>query len=192
MMLNANVTNNKNNFFSNFSLLKMKIALIGKMCSGKTTLSELLCKEYNMKRYSFADKLKEIAKDLFFMEKKDRKLLQDIGDKMKEIKSDVWIQYLVHNIKDKDNIVIDDVRFENEFKALEELGFIMIKINVDPKVQWERLKQKYGEEEAKEHKKRMNHISEKELDSFKTMSDIELESNNDTYENIKLIIDKLK
>lgn len=170
----------------------MKIALIGKMCSGKTLISDLLCKEYNMEQYSFAGKLKEIATELFFMEKKDRKLLQDIGDKMKEIDSDVWVKYLVHKIKDKNNIIIDDVRFKNEFEALEKLGFIMIKINVEPEIQWKRLKKKYGEEEAKKHKQRMNHISEKELDSFESLFDIEVESDSDMYENIKLIIDKLK
>jgi uridine kinase len=64
----------------------MKNGICGKMCSGKTTLANyILSKNPNYKKFSFADKLKEIAKDLFFMEKKNRNLLINIGTKMREI-----------------------------------------------------------------------------------------------------------
>ena len=49
----------------------VKIAIIGKMCSGKTTVANHLMKINNkFVKISFADKVKEIAKDLFGMEKK--------------------------------------------------------------------------------------------------------------------------
>ena len=47
----------------------MKIAIYGKMCYGKTTVANIL-KDYNnsFKIYSFGQKVKDIAVDLFQME----------------------------------------------------------------------------------------------------------------------------
>ena len=65
----------------------MKIAIHGKMCSGKTTTSNLIIdylknnKNIILKKIAFADKVYEIAYDLFSMKDKDRKLLQAIGTK---------------------------------------------------------------------------------------------------------------
>lgn len=43
-------------------------------------------------------------KEIFGVEWKDRELIQDFAEKVKEIDRDVWI-----NMLDKDNVVIDDV-----------------------------------------------------------------------------------
>ena len=93
------------------------------MCSGKTYVADYVVKKYNLQKYSFADKSKSIAFELFGMHHKDRKLLQTIADKMKEIDNNVG-QFFSIAYKDKDNIVIDDVRFINESEALDKLGFI--------------------------------------------------------------------
>jgi len=64
----------------------MKIAIYGPMCSGKTTVANILQetdKRYSI--YSFGQKIKDIAKELFQMEGKDRSLLINIADKMREI-----------------------------------------------------------------------------------------------------------
>ena len=45
----------------------MKIAICGPICSGKTYLSDYLSKEYNLEKYSFGQKVKDIAVDLFDM-----------------------------------------------------------------------------------------------------------------------------
>ena len=79
----------------------MRIAICGKMGSGKTYIADKLAKEYNLEKVSFAEKIKDIAFDLFNIEQKDRKLLQIIGDKMKEIDKDIWIKYLLKKIKRK-------------------------------------------------------------------------------------------
>ena len=68
-----------------------KIAITGKMCSGKTTIANYLIEKNNQfVKISFADKVKEIATDLFNMKEKNRYLLQSIGTKMREIDEDVW------------------------------------------------------------------------------------------------------
>ena len=67
----------------------MKIAICGPICSGKTYLSDYLSKQYNLEKYSFGDKVKDIAIDIFTMHYKDRPLLQSISDKMKEIDKEI-------------------------------------------------------------------------------------------------------
>jgi dephospho-CoA kinase len=72
----------------------MRIAVTGKMCSGKTTLCNYLCElEPRFQIFSFGKKVKQVASDLFQMDPqvKDRTLLTSIGQKMREIDSEVWI-----------------------------------------------------------------------------------------------------
>lgn len=66
------------------------IGLLGKMGSGKTTLANEFIKQDNrFYKLAFADKVKELAIDLFKMKEKDRTLLQQIGQKLREIKDSV-------------------------------------------------------------------------------------------------------
>ena len=102
---------------------KIKIAISGKMCSGKTTLCNKLkyiLKEKNNKNikiFKFADLIYDIAKKGYNMKEKDRNLLIDIGDKLRSIDESVFTNYLINNVKQYDNdddiefIVIDDLRF---------------------------------------------------------------------------------
>ena len=98
--------------------------------------------------------------------------------KMREINKDVWAIYIVN--KYKNNIIIDDLRFSNEFKYLKEDNYYLVRINIDKKLQIERLKNKYSD--YKEHIKKLNHSSETELDDeinfnyiFNNKSNINLE-----------------
>ena len=52
----------------------MKIAITGKMCSGKSTVAQII-KQTNSEFviYSFGQKVKDTANDLFNMKEKDRK-----------------------------------------------------------------------------------------------------------------------
>ena len=88
----------------------MRIGLMGKMASGKSTLAARIMKKYpNIKKLSLAEPVKEIANNLFNMKDKDRHLLQQIGTKMREIDPDVWVDTLLRKINDCDNIIVDDV-----------------------------------------------------------------------------------
>jgi len=119
----------------------LRIAFSGKMQVGKTTSAEYLVRKYGFVKLAFADKLKEIARDLFPEQfekgEKPRKLLQDLGIKMREIDEDVWVNYVMRKIKSlpkETNITIDDLRFLNEYKALKNEGFFVVRIirNVPP------------------------------------------------------------
>ena len=130
----------------------MKIAIIGKMGSGKTTLAKYIKNNYNYKILSFANPVKKYANEIFNIKVKDRAILQDFAQKIKEIDPDVWVNYLIRQIT-TDNIVVDDLRFPNEYDALKKLGFIFIKLEIEPEFQNQRLKETY-KTSYKEHIKR--------------------------------------
>ena len=122
----------------------MKIGICGQMCSGKTTIANyIISQDDSYYITSFAKKLKEIAKDLFNMEHKDRKLLIDIGKKMRDIDENVWVNYTIKECKGHNNIIIDDIRYSNEFNKLKEDGWFLIKLIIDKDLQLDRLKKTY-------------------------------------------------
>lgn len=150
----------------------LKLAIMGKMCSGKTTLSNhiknYILNKYNiqLKSYTFAGKVYDLAYELFNMDKenKDRKLLQTIGTLMRSIDEEVWVNYLMKNTKDK-NVIVEDCRYENEFAALERENFIFIKIDIDHEYQKERLIKTYPDT-YHHHLNNLNHASEKGIEKI--------------------------
>jgi uridine kinase len=149
-----------------YSKKHIKLAIMGKMCSGKTTLSNhiksFLKNEYNieLKSHTFAGKVYELAYDLFNMDKqkKDRKLLQTIGTLMRSVDEEVWVKYLMKNTKNS-HVIVEDCRYENEFAALENEDFVFIKIDIDREYQIYRLRRTYPETYI-EHINNLNHASE--------------------------------
>ena len=143
----------------------MKIAITGKICSGKSTLANKLKNILKLEKYSFADNVKKYAKEIFEMEYKDRKLIQDFAEKMKEIDNNIWIKQLDKEIKDKVHIVIDDLRFENEYNYLKKNNYYIIKLVIDKNQQIKRIEDLY-KDKAPEHLERLEHISECNIDKL--------------------------
>jgi len=142
-----------------------KIAFSGKICSGKTTSSVYLinrCKN-EMIKLSFADKIKELAHDLFDMKNKNRKLLQNIGTAMRKINPDVFANYLIKQSKKHNLVCVDDARFLNEINSLRKNGFYIVKLNISKDLQLRRLKLEYPNTFEK-HVSRFGHQSEQEID----------------------------
>lgn len=136
----------------------MKIAIYGPMCSGKTTVANII-KELDDRHeiFSFGKKIKDIAQDVFDMKKKDRTLLITIADKLREIDEDIWAKYIVKQTNDKDFCLIDDLRFQNELNYLTDWQIICLTTPEDIRI--ERLKKIYPEN-FYDHIKNMKHISE--------------------------------
>ena len=149
----------------------MRIAVTGKMCSGKTTLCNYLCElEPRFEIFSFGKKVKSVASDLFKMDPliKDRTLLTSIGQKMREIDSEVWINYVIQQCSTKEFCLVDDLRYQNEYEALVKNGFKIIQLNISDELQEERIKSVYPDN-YNDHLKNRNHASE--LNSFQWLSD---------------------
>ena len=138
----------------------MKIAIIGKMCSGKTTIANMIIDmNPNYKRYSFGQKVKDIAVDLFDMKGKDRSLLVKIGGYMRDINPDVWVDYLMKQIVDVEYCIIDDIRYQNEVDACIKNGFTFIKLSIPKDIQIERIKRVYPNNYI-DHIENIDHNSE--------------------------------
>lgn len=151
-----------------------RLAIIGKMGAGKSTVASLLKNRYGYKELAFATPIKEIAKNLFFMEKKDRALLQDIGQALRSVRDTVFVDYLIKNIPEGEAVIVSDVRQKNEYEALKKAGFIFVRINCDLNERIYRIEQRDGIVVDKVYMERLNHISENDLDDVKA----DLEINN--------------
>lgn len=104
----------------------MIIGISGKIQSGKDTIANYLVNKYGFIRIGFADKLKEIAKDLFewngLKDKNGRTLLQNLGYAMRLINENIWVNYVLNNLDLNKQYIISDVRYENEAEILKENG----------------------------------------------------------------------
>lgn len=120
----------------------IRIAISGKMRSGKDTVAGHLVTKHGFVRMSFADKLKKVAEDLFGVEEnvKNRALLQTLGRRMCQVDEAVWLKYVIDRIPLYRSVVIPDLRFPNEFYALKGLGFGLVRIGIDAKTQLKRLR----------------------------------------------------
>lgn len=144
----------------------MKIAICGKMCSGKTTLANYIMRTYSgYQKYAFANKVKELCIDLFDMQGKDRTLLINFANKMREIDPNVWINQVIKKTRGKQNCIIDDVRYQNEVDALIKDGWIIIQLHIPYELQKSRIMKLYPDN-FQDHLNANNHISEKNMFVF--------------------------
>lgn len=142
----------------------MKIAIAGKMSSGKSTCAQHL-QELNpqFQKFSFASKVKELASDLFGMTSKDRSLLTSIGKKMRDIDPDVWANWTIKESHSSEYGVIDDLRHFNEYRILKEHGWKIIKLEISEDLQHQRLQKISTPEQFQDHLKNMSDISEQQI-----------------------------
>ena len=136
----------------------MKIAINGPMCSGKSTIANII-KEHDDRYsiYSFGGRVKELAFELFGMRNKDRSLLINIASKMREIDEDVWAKCVVSKTKDKEYCIVDDLRFQNELDHLK--GWTIISLTTPTEIRVQRIKAIY-KHNYEDHLKNMTHASE--------------------------------
>lgn len=118
----------------------MIIAISGLTKSGKDTLAKgFLHQSFTSKFYqvNFANYLKEIATSLWGFDEKNkeefRKALQWLGDGARQFNKDCWINAWdkkVKSLHSASNFIVTDLRYENEYLYLKEMGAILIGIKV--------------------------------------------------------------
>ena len=119
----------------------IRIALSGKMRSGKDTVASHLTMRHGFVKMAFADKLKDVAHELFDAPttEKCRPLLVELSRHLCAVDPAVWIKYVINRIPMHRSIVISDLRYPNEYYTLKGLGFQLVRIVVAPPVQLKRL-----------------------------------------------------
>jgi guanylate kinase len=115
-----------------------KIIVSGRACSGKDDFADYLVEKYGYTKISFALGIYEIARKYFGMTLKDRKLLQAIGQGMREIDPDVWIKAAFKEAEKYDKVVISDLRQSNEYIYAMKNEFVPFRIQADLNVRIDR------------------------------------------------------
>jgi len=118
-----------------------KIALSGKIGSGKTTIAQYLASHYAAETFSFAKKLKSnleiigVAHDALYHTKPPlvRELMQIYGQVMRQQDADWWVREVIDDVRRYDDgytpvAVIDDLRFKNEAILLQREGFTLVRV----------------------------------------------------------------
>lgn len=162
----------------------------GRSLAGKDTIADYLVKKYGFKKVSFAKPIYEIARKYFGMTTKDRKLLQDIGQKFREINPDIWVNLLLRSLNKHDRYVISDIRQANEYIKCKEEGFIPVKVSANLDLRIERCKKRDGIENPdtslweNESETGADNFSYYEIDNNSTLEDL--------YKQIDKLCEKLK
>lgn len=141
----------------------VKIAFCGKMCAGKSTACGIVCDLLpDAKVHSFATPIKEIATAYFGMETKDRELLVKIGQFGRSINPDIWVKCMLQQCANNCTVVCDDLRQHNEFCALRNAGWFLVKLKISTELQRERMISQYGAQQLSSHTRFTSDVSETE------------------------------
>ena len=92
---------------------------------------------------------------------KPRKLLQVVGSVIRAAKHDAWVSYLMRNAASLGLVVVDDVRFRDEFDAFTDAGWLTVYCAVPAVIREQRLIADYGKPLSQAEKR---HPSECDLD----------------------------
>ncbi len=133
--------------------------IIGLGCTaqvGKDTAAEYLEKKYpgKVKRVAFADQLKNVARDLFDLSweqcygshevkeavdpryaKSPRQIMQELGEKMREIHPSIWVDKVLQNIIPRyalegyDCFIVSDMRYPNEANGIIVQRGVVVKVD---------------------------------------------------------------
>jgi dephospho-CoA kinase len=128
------------------------IAFTGKAGAGKSTAASALVDHLGYRLVSFAAPLKNAAALIWGPEARtDRSLLQWLGQIIRERDEFAWVDAAIRQIDDEFNnsphvtghaprIVIDDLRFPNEYHRLKEEGFVIVRVEANRHSRIDRLK----------------------------------------------------
>lgn len=133
----------------------MIIGITGKMMSGKDTFADGIIEKYpHVKKYSFAKPMKDILINIFgftesevytpegketvnpFWDITPRRLLQILGtDMFRDIwRDDVWVKCAELFLEQHRDVVIPDLRYDNEAQMIKRRGGFIIRIVRDVKI----------------------------------------------------------
>lgn len=120
---------------------RLKIAFVGKSKEANTYCARFLWKKYKFRFYGMDDELDKFLRRLHntkykFRPKINYQIRLRYYDVWHKLDPDIWIRHILYRINEPRatrNAVIPDARYMNEIKALEDDGFIFIRVSVDEK-----------------------------------------------------------
>jgi dephospho-CoA kinase len=125
-----------------------KIAVVGRIRSGKNTFSDYITEHYGHKQFAFGEGIKEVIKRYFpeaIASKKPRKHYQVIGQSFRELNPEIWIEILQEKLEDHYEyhgeypVLVNDLRQINEYQALKLAGFTVVKVEASEEIRIKRI-----------------------------------------------------
>lgn len=122
-----------------------RIAILGQMRAGKDTVAEILKEKQYFLELKFSDGISAIIRTYFPDAEqfgKPRQHYQHIGQSLRQLDEDVWINRLDSRLKalsSEHSIIVTDVRQGNEVRYLKEQGFTLIKVIADDSIRIQRI-----------------------------------------------------
>lgn len=127
---------------------QLKIAITGKMRAGKDTFAECLKEHQYFYEMKFSNGITDIIKAYFpdaFKQGKPRQHYQTIGQSFRQLNPDIWVQKLNEELRQVEsllmpqNLLVTDLRQQNEHEYLKEQGFIVVKVVADQLLRLQRI-----------------------------------------------------
>lgn len=156
----------------------LKIALTGKLRSGKDVIADRLFTEHGFELpISFGSSLKYYADKIFDVSEgyaKPRKLYQQFGQLCRTIDEDVWVKHAEFSVKQAldrrstTGIVISDLRQPNEYDWCKRNGFVIVRVTAPDEIRLERARQAGDIFDADD----LAHETESYVDSFEVDAEI--------------------
>lgn len=179
----------------------IKLALTGKLRSGKSLVGNHLYIRHGFDEVAFGDALKRTLSEVFPWDfanagpHKPRALLQRYGQLMREIDEQVWVRhverkvggiidYRVNSGAEKVGVVITDLRQPNEYEWAKENGFTIVRVSAPKDVRIERAKSLSDAFELNH----LTHETESHIDGFAVDYEI---VNDGTVDDLKAQIDSI-
>ncbi len=134
--------------------MQIGVFLFGRRASGKSTAARFLAECTGARVYKLSEPLYQVAREVFGMEGKDRRLLQRLGDAFREIDVDCLLRCLLVAFgRDRPQVaVVEDVRLPREAEWLRQMGFVGVLVRAPEPVRLARLAERgedvSGEEEG--------------------------------------------
>ncbi|MFB6226381.1 MAG: AAA family ATPase [Candidatus Paceibacteria bacterium] len=173
----------------------LKIAVVGKIGSGKTTAAEYLQQEHDFEAIKFSGFVRDILDRMHLQQNRDNmvKLSTAIRD---NFGPDIFSRVLINEAKDEDKVVLEGARKEedlSEFKDRED--FYLLAIEARQKTRYNRVSARSENEDDQnktfsEFKRDEKKATETEIGSLIQQADFTIE-NNDSLEDFHNELDNL-
>lgn len=178
-------------------MAKAIIGLVGHIACGKEAVKKYIAQKYNTKDCKFSTSLRDIVKRLDIPESREN--LQKLSTILRaSFGEDLLAKTIAADALklDSEIVVVDGVRRMADIKYLKELlNFHLIKIEVDPKIRYERMKSRNENAGDKDKTYEQfladeNNESEKEIPIVMDFAKINI-NNNGSFEELYSQIDKI-
>ena len=179
-------------------MTKLIIGLTGRICSGKTTISEYLRNKRGAAEFRFSNILKDILKRLHMENKRTN--LQALGAGIRDCMGpEVLLNAMIGDLEDNgyEIAVLDGVRYPNEVTMIHKLKGIVINVTAPEEVRHARAVSRGTRGEAnmtiEQFRANEQEETEKHLDEMAEIADYTIENTgsfDDLYAEIEKIIEE--